>query len=217
MGSIIRTAANNVGASGVFSSSAFNNASLNSVTSLPTAVDGKMKLISSQTASGDASLSFTSGIDSTYKTYCFKFINLHTSSDADGFDMNGSTDGGSNYNVTKTTTIFQAEHREDDSGTDFSYQTGLDIAQGTGYQRIAQSVGAENDENVVGELWLFNPSSTTYVKHFMARVVLNTEHDRAREMYTAGYFNTTSAINAIDFKMTNGNIDDGTIALYGIA
>src|SRR6056300_625181 len=111
MGSIIRTAANNVGASGVFSSSAFNNASLNSVTSLPTAVDGKMKLISSQTASGDASLSFTSGIDSTYKTYCFKFINLHTSSDADGFDMNGSTDGGSNYNVTKTTTIFQAEHR----------------------------------------------------------------------------------------------------------
>jgi len=93
MGSIIRTAANNVGASGVFSSSAFNNASLNSVTSLPTAVDGKMKLISSQTASSDSTISFTSGIDSTYKTYVFKFINIHPSNNTTTFQMNGSTDG----------------------------------------------------------------------------------------------------------------------------
>src|SRR5210317_1279421 len=106
MGSIIRTAANNVGASGVFSSSAFNNASLNSVTSLPTAVDGKMKLISSQTASSDASLSFTSGIDSTYKTYLFQFINIHPQTDFTHLYFNASTDNGSNYNVAKTTSSF---------------------------------------------------------------------------------------------------------------
>src|SRR5210317_1498263 len=123
MGSIIRTAANNVGASGVFSSSAFNNASLNSVTSLPTAVDGKMKLISSQTASSDSTISFTSGIDSTYKTYCFKYISLHSSTDSVSLEFNGSTDSGSNYNVTKTTTYFEAEHNEADTESGLSYIT----------------------------------------------------------------------------------------------
>jgi hypothetical protein len=215
MGSIIRTAANNVGASGVFSSSAFNNASLNSVTSLPTAVDGKMKLISSQTASSDASLSFTSGIDSTYKTYCFKFVNIHPSTQSN-IQFNGSTDGGSTYSVTKTTTFFQTRHDEDGTDAQLSYETGKDIAQGTGYQQINVLVGTGNDENTSGELWLFNPSSTTYVKHFLGRSNSYVAAGSYGGHY-AGYFNTTSAINAINFQMSSGNIDAGTIALYGIA
>src|SRR6056300_1594098 len=145
MGSIIRTAANNVGASGVFSSSAFNNASLNSVTSLPTAVDGKMKLISSQTASGDASLSFTSGIDSTYKTYCFKFINIHGATDDKNFTFQGSIDGGSNYNTTITSTHFGAFHDEANTSSNVSYETGRDLAQSTSYQPLAGRVGADVD------------------------------------------------------------------------
>ena len=219
MGSIIRTAANNVGASGVFSSSAFNNASLNSITSLPTAVDGKMKLISSQTASGDASLSFTSGINSTYKTYCFKFINIHPANNDTNLNYNGSTDGGSNYNVTKTTTFFEARHKEDNTSNSLAYSTGADLAQSTGYQRIINGLGNAGDATGSGELWLFNPSSTTYVKHFMSR--LNSMNYQSppftQDIFVAGYFNTTSAINAINFQMSSGNIDAGTIALYGIA
>ena len=217
MGSIIRTAANNVGASGVFSSSAFNNASLNSITSLPTAVDGKMKLISSQTASSDASISFTSGIDSTYKTYCFKLINLHPSSDANNLEMNFSSDGGSNYNVTKTTTAFRAFHYENDSATTFEYHAASDIAQGTGYKRLSSGTGNANDEGVSGEIWLFNPSSTTYVKHFMGITQAVHYSDITWNRYFAGYCNTTSVINAINFRFVSDNIDDGTIALYGIA
>ena len=216
MGSIIRTAANNVGASGVFSSSAFNNASLNSVTSLPTAVDGKMKLISSQTASSSSSISFT-GIDSTYRTYYFKFINLHTSTDNTYFSFNGSTDSGSNYNTTKTTTVFIGYHTESDSATGLAYQASQHLAQSTSYQRITEGMGIENDESASGELWLFNPSSTTYVKHFIARTNTNTHHNFSIDFYTAGYMNITSSVNAIDFKMSSGNIDDGTITMYGIA
>ena len=221
MGSIIRTAANNVGASGVFSSSAFNNASLNSVTSLPTAVDGKMKLISSQTASGDASLSFTSGIDSTYKTYCFKFIDIHPASDGAEYTFNGSTDGGSNYNVTKTSTMFYSAHTEADDFAGIGFfnpsSTRGALAQQTIYQALTENTGNGADESCSGELWLFNPSSTTYVKHFISTVHSYEMDNNAQTWRVAGYFNTTSAINAIDFQFNSGNIDDGTIALYGIA
>jgi len=217
MGSIIRTAANNVGASGVFSSSAFNNASLNSVTSLPTAVDGKMKLISSQTASGDASLSFTSGIDSTYKTYCFKYISLHSSTDSVSLEFNGSTDSGSNYNVTKTTSYFEASHNEADTESGLSYITGSDLAQSTSYQSLTRFVSSDNDHAPSGELWLFNPSSTTYVKHFISTVSNTNINDKLLNTFVGGYFNTTSAINAVDFKFSGGTIDDGTISLYGIS
>jgi hypothetical protein len=223
MGSIIRTAANNVGASGVFSSSAFNNASLNSVTSLPTAVDGKMKLILSQTASSDASLSFTSGIDSTYKTYCFKFINMHPSIDSRIFSFQGSTNGGSSYGVTTTSTYFEAYHKEDDSSSGLAYNGSYDLAQSTNEISLSHSIDATNaDSSCSGELWLFNPSSTTYVKHFMSRVTRAGNLDLQGDNYSGGYMNTTSAINAIRFGFSasgslNGNIDDGTIALYGIA
>ena len=222
MGSIIRSAANNVGASGVFSSSAFNNASLNSVTSLPTAVDGKMKLILSQTASSDASLSFTSGIDSTYKTYLLRWINIHPQTGGSGvsdWTVNFSTDGGSNYNVTKTTTALQAYHNEANTDNTLGYNTGADIAQGTGYQvlSVGGHVGSGNDESCSGEMWLFNPSSTTYVKHFMAVNQNYYNGTYTIQGFTAGYCNTTSAVNAISFKFSSDTIDDGTIALYGIA
>jgi len=222
MGSIIRTAANNVGASGVFSSSAFNNASLNSVTSLPTAVDGKMKLISSQTASSSSSISFTSGIDSTYKTYLFKLINIHPSADDITFGLNFSTDNGSNYNVAKTTTYFRAYHDEADTFSGFTYDTVGDLAQGTGDHQLGRGLtGDENDLNTNLELWLFNPSSTTYVKHFMSNlshsILTGGNAPYHQHIFTAGYGNTTSAINAVRFQMSSGNIDDGIFALYGIA
>lgn len=221
MGSIIRTAANNVGASGVFSSSAFNNASLNSVTSLPTAVDGKMKLILSTTASGNATRSFTSGIDSTHKTYVFKFINIHPATDDVSFQFQGSTQGASStdgdYSNTITSTHFAAFHDEANTSANVSYETGRDLAQSSSFQTLAGRVGADADQSLSGELWLFNPSSTTYVKHFMSNLHSSYYSDYAFNQFAAGYFNTTSAINAIRFKYSSGNIDAGTIALYGIA
>ncbi len=179
-------------------------------------VDYPEKKLSTLTASSSATLSFTSNIDSTYNIYKFRFVNIHGSNDADAFDFNGSTDSGSSYSITKTTTVFQAEHREDDSATGLAYQTGHDFHDETTFQTIAQNTGNANDENVAGELFLFNPSSTTFVKHFMCRTIHNSNHDRCREWWVAGYFNTTSAIDAIQFKMENGNIDSGTIEMYGI-
>jgi len=221
MGSIIRSAANNVGASGVFSSSAFNNASLNSVTSLPTAVDGKMKLILSTTASGNTTRSFTSGIDSTYRTYVFKFINIHPASDDVQFQFQGSTQGASSsdsdYANTITSNSFKAFHYENGSSPTLEYDTGRDLANSTSFQPLTDGVSNDNDHSTSGELWLFNPSSTTYVKNFISTLHLVHASDRSNPQYTAGYFNTTSAINAIRFKFASGNIDSGTIALYGIA
>lgn len=178
---------------------------------------GNLVKISEQTASASSSISFTSGIDSTYRTYYFKFINIHPATDNVEFQWNGSSDGGSNYNVTKTTTIFDASHNEGDTYTSLSYDTGPDLAQSSNYSRLARNTGNDNDQNNSGELWLFNPSSTTYVKHFMSRLSCNDRNNYLYDLYSAGYFNTTSAINAIDFKMSSGNIDDGTIIMYGIA
>jgi hypothetical protein len=183
----------------------------------PAGTFGAMTLISEQTASASASISFTSGIDSTYRTYYFKFINIHPGTDNVTLQFQGSTDGGSNYNTTMTTTVFIAKHHEDDSATQLVYRAGQDQAQGTNYQTISEEDGADNDQNTSGELWLYNPSSTTYVKHFMSRISVAHSADRATDVYGAGYFNTTSAINAIRFKMSSGNIDDGTIQMYGIA
>lgn len=217
MGSIKRSFANNLTTSGVITSSAVNNTSVSNVTSLPSAVSaGEMVLISTQTASSSSSISFTSGLDSTYDVYCFKFVNIHPGTDNVTLQFQGSTDGGSNYNTTITTTVFIAKHDEDNSATQLVYRAGQDQAQGTNYQTISEEDGADNDQNTNGELWLYNPSSTTYVKHFMSRISVSHSGDRATEVQAAGYFNTTSAINAIDFKYSSGNIDDGTIKLYGV-
>jgi hypothetical protein len=176
---------------------------------------GGMKLISSQTASNSASLSFTTGIDSTYKEYQFYFIDIHPRTDAVDFTFNMSTDAGSNYNVTKTTTYFRAGHDEADTLTLLGYRTDEDLAQSTAFQTISFSVGNGADESCVGSLQLFNPASTTYVKHFISVSNIYVNNDFTRNDFMAGYGNTTSAVNAVQFKMASGNFD-GTILLYGI-
>jgi hypothetical protein len=215
MGAITRSIANNITTGGVFTSSAINNNSVTGITVLANASDG-ITLISSQTASASASLSFTTGIDSTYKAYKFVFVNIHPATDSVNFTFNMSTDGGSNYNVTKTTTFFQAQHSEDDVTTELAYETGLDLAQSTSDQPLARSIGNGNDEQASGTLTLFNPASTTYVKHFISSFNSYKANDRTENCYIAGYGNTTSAINAVQFKMSSGNIDVGTIYMYGI-
>jgi hypothetical protein len=180
---------------------------------------GSLTLISTQTASGSANLSFTSGIDSTYKEYVFKFINIHPSANSD-FAFNMSIDGGSNYNATKTTTFFNAYHYEDGSASALAYQTADDLAQGTGYQVLMAfgDLGINADDSLSGHLHLFEPSSTTFVKHFISTTVSvnNEAAPYINNDFIAGYGNTTSAVNALDFKMLSGNIDSGVIKLYGI-
>ena len=174
-------------------------------------------LLAETTASSSATLSFTSGIDSTYKEYLFEFINIHAATDSEHLTFNMSVDGGSNYNVTKTSTSFQAYHRENDEANPaVAYSTSHDLAQGTGFQNFIMGLGTDADQNGCGSLHLFNPSSTTFVKHFIS-VISNTEaNDYATQYNTAGYGNTTSAVDAVQFKMSSGNIDAGTITLYGI-
>ena len=177
---------------------------------------GSLTLLSTQTASASATISFTSGIDSTYDSYVFKFYDIHPATDGADFTFNLSVDGGSNYNVTKTTTQFNSRHSEDDSTSALSYITGNDLAQGTGFQGIADGVGSSADESAVGTLNLYNPSSTTFVKHFISNFNNYRTNDNTYNVFSAGYANTTSAVNAVQFKMSGGNIDSGVIKLYGI-
>ncbi len=127
-----------------------------------------------------------------------------------------SADTGSNYNVTKTTTSFQANHNEGDSATELAYDTSRDLAQGTGFAYISHNCGSDNDQAMSGEMFLFNPSSTTFVKHFICKSNISSGGDYSINFYGAGYGNTTSAVDAIQFKFASGNIDSGTIKLYGI-
>jgi hypothetical protein len=217
MGTITRSFANNLTTNGILKADAFNNASLNNVTALNAAIaTGNMVLISSQTASASASISFTTGINSTYKEYQFWFINIHPATDGADFSFNLSTDAGSNYNVTKTTTSFRAYHDEADTATALEYETGSDLAQSTNFQIFTTSTGNDADQNLAGSMTLFNPSSTTFVKHFIADISTYSGDDYNYHNFTAGYGNTTSAVNAVQFKMSSGNIDDGTILMYGI-
>ena len=196
-----------------------NNNSLSEITSTPSGVGGgSMNLISTQTASSSSTISFTSGIDSTYKEYVFKLFNCTANgSSSSTFQVNFSIDGGSNYNVTKTTTIFWAHHYEDGSASGVDYKGSSDIAQGTGFQDFTDnSLGAGADESLSGTLHLFDPSNTTFVKHFTSTVNWYHDADITVNPYVAGYCNTTSAVNAVQFKMASGNID-GTIKMYGVS
>jgi hypothetical protein len=191
-----------------------NNKAVANITTLPVAL-GDMVFISSQTASNSASISFTTGIDSTYKEYQFYFVNVHPATNNIKFTFNMSTDSGASYNVTKTTTFFQAYHEENDTDAGLSYSTGEDLAQGTGFQSLAQNVGNGADESVSGSLTLFNPSSTVFVKHFISRISNYEEANRMFDCFSAGYGNTTSAVNAVRFQMSSGNFD-GKILMFGI-
>jgi hypothetical protein len=214
MGAIARNIANNITTSGVFTSGALNSSSVTGITVLANASDG-ITLISSQTASNSASISFTSGLTSTYKAYKFVFVNIHARTDGATFSFNLSTDSGSNYNVTKTSSFFRAYHSEDGSVSGLAYDDTRDLAQGTGFQLISADDGNDADFNLGGSLTLFNPSSTTYVKHFLTTNSYNQQSDFEFNPFIAGYANTTSAVNAIQFKYSSGNMD-GTIYLYGI-
>ena len=178
-----------------------------------------MTLITTNPDSTDvASVSFTSGIDNTYKLYIFKYYDVNPATDSAKFQFQGSIDGGSNYNVTMTTTFFRANHLEDDSATALSYSTGMDQAQGTAYQVCSIFTGSDADECTNGVIHLFNPSSTTYVKNWYGRTS-STNGDTspaAMDGYPAGYFNTTSAIDAISFKYASGNITAGKIKMWGV-
>ncbi len=197
-----------------------NNNSISDITTAGQLASGKLVLIKEQTASSSSSISFVDGsssvvLDNTYPIYLFKFINIHPSNSEHLF-FNLSVDSGSNYNVSKTTTLFQAAHNEADSVAALSYQTGNDLANGTGDQKIANNIGIDSDESFCGEMLLFNPSNTTFVKHFIVRASYSEATPFAVDYHVAGYANTTSAINAIIFRMDVGNIDSGTIKLYGL-
>ena len=194
-----------------------NNNSLSAITTKPSGLSGgAVNLISTQTASSSSTISFTSGIDDTYESYVFKFYDIHPATNGAHFTFNGSTDSGSNYNVTKTTTWFFAYHNEADSQAALTYSIYNDLAQSTDFQILASDIGNENDESASGEMFLYNPSSTTFVKHFISQAHDYNSNDYANNMFCSGYLNTTSAINAVQFKMNSGNFD-GVIKLYGVS
>jgi len=178
---------------------------------------GAWTFISKQTASSSSTISFTSGIDSTYKEYIFMFNNIHPAIDNVNFQFNMSTDTGSNYNVTKTTTTFFGNGTESGSGTQLAYSAGGDLAQGTGFQNLTDTVGNDADASCAGTLYLFEPSSTTFVKNFISRVNIMWSGNGPIDWFAAGYGNTTSAVDAVQFKMSSNNIDAGDICLYGLS
>ena len=177
---------------------------------------GAWNFIAKQTASSDSDISFTSGIDSSFKQYVFTFNNIHAATDNANFQFQANASGGSGYNETITSSFFSAQHREDDSAANLGYRTGDDQAQGTGFQTLVIQLGNGNDECCSGYLHLFNPSDTTFVKHFFSRGSVNQFEDRMYDNFCSGYINTTSAIDEIQFKMSSGNMDAGDICLYGI-
>tara|TARA_Y100001937_G_scaffold30140_1_gene43454 strand:- start:1300 stop:1905 length:606 start_codon:yes stop_codon:yes gene_type:complete len=193
------------------------NNSLSAITELPSAISGggALNLISTQTASSSSTIDFTSGIDSTYKEYIFKFIDIHPSTDGALFNIN-FRDGGSSFDATKTTTQFRGYHNEGGSDTSLAYESGRDLAQSTGVQTIGADSGNDNDQCTSGTLQLFDPSSTTFVKHFLARLSVAHQSDYIIDVFTAGYCNVTAAIDGVQFSMSSGNIDAGTIKLYGV-
>ena len=201
----------------------YNNNSISAVTSAAAMSSGTMTHIKTLTASSSATLSFVDGssdvvLDSTYPIYMFKFIGIHPATDGTSLTFNMSVDPGSNYNVTKTTSSFEAFHEEDDGSPNLTYNTSRDLAQSTNFQVFNDNFGTiENDYSLSGEMWLFNPSNTTFVKHFMIVNNMLGSSNYSRNFYIAGYGNTTSAVDAVQFKMTSGNIDAGKIKLYGIA
>jgi hypothetical protein len=216
MGSITRGLSNNITTGGVILPAGITNSSVSAVTSFANASGGgTLVLLSTQTASASATISFTTGLDSTYDSYIFKFIDIHPATDNVNFTFNMSTDSGSNYNVTKTTTAFDAFNAEAGTSSDIGYDTTSDLAQSTAFQLLTAGIGNGADESGAGLLTLFNPSSTTYVKHFLATMQSYLHSNFSINYYIAGYGNTTSAVNAIRFQMSSGNFD-GIIKLYGV-
>ena len=197
----------------------YNNNSLSSVTSAASAPAGAITLISTTTASSSSTISITSGIDSTYPVYLFKFINIHPGTDTGNnrLTFQGDTGTNTNYNQSITSTHFRAYHNEGGSGQGVVYRTATDQANGTSFQPLGEGIGAGvADESSSGELYIFEPSSSVFVKHFLARTHIYSDNNETVDSFVGGYFNTTTALTRFQFKMSSGNIDSGTIKLYGI-
>ena len=194
------------------------NRALTAITALPTAAaltDGNLTLLTTATASSSATLDFTSSINSTYNSYLFKCVDIHPATDNAEFQIN-FRDGSSAYDATKTTTFFRARHGEDASLGNLSYDDGNDLAQATGVQKLVENIGADNDQALSGTVHLFNPSSTTFVKHFMSDFNSTSGDNASDHFLVAGYCNVTAAIDGVQFSMSSGNIDAGTIKMYGV-
>ena len=192
-----------------------NDRSMASITSLPSGVSGSsLVLLSEQTASSSSTIDFTSGIDSTYKEYIFKYTNIHPETQSN-FSFQVDTGTNTNYNQTITSTSYYAEHSEGDSSS-LSYFAATDQAQGTGFQMISHNPGTDNDSNSSGVLHLFDPSNTTFVKHFIGDSNCTNGSATSHRNFVAGYVNTTTALTRVRFKFASGNIDSGTIKMYGV-
>ena len=195
------------------------NRALTAITALPTAaalVNGNLTLLTTATASSSATLDFTSSINSTYDSYLFKFIDIHPATDDTDLTFQADTGTNTNYNQTITSTAFQAFHGEDGNSGAVAYKANRDQAQGTAFQPLCQDIGNGNDESMSGHLHLFNPSSSTFVKHFIGLGTNVYSGDASIQIYSAGYINTTTALTRVQFKMDSGNIDAGVIKMYGV-
>ena len=184
-------------------------------------VTGAMTLIKTLTASSSSTLDFVHGtssvvLDGTYKEYVFEFINMHPATDNVAFKVNFSINSGSNYNVTKTTAFFRAYHNEAGNDSGLIYSNSNDLHQQTDNQILQTDIGNGNDESLCGTLTLYDPSSTTFVKHFMTRTNSNNYAAYSPDDFVAGYLNTTSAINGVQFSFSSGSISTGTIKMYGV-
>jgi hypothetical protein len=185
-------------------------------------VGGSLVLIKTTTiSSSTGDVSFIHGasdvvFDSTYKEYIFSFIDIHGTSDPGGIRFQGTTDG-TNFNIATTSTNFRAYHAEDDSAAALAYATGYDQSQGTGFQYLTATHGNDNDQSEVIKFHIFEPSSTTFVKHYMARSNSSNDGNYATSMFTGGYLNTTSAVTGLKFALDSGNIESATIKMYGVA
>jgi len=200
-----------------------NNRGVKNATAFGSVSSGSMTFIKKLTASSSSTLSFVDGsssvvLDNTYKEYLFTFKNIHPATNNADLTFQGNAAGGSGFDETITNTVFFSQHAEDASYAAVAYSTGRDQAQSTDFADLSMSITNDNDGCAAGYLHLFNPSSTTFVKHFISNTNTNMSGTGfSTNMYTAGYFNTTSAIDEIQFKMDSGNIDAGDICLYGIA
>lgn len=228
MGARTRSFANLLNTDGTFLSGAINNTSLSGLTDIPSAAKSDLVPIIGYGLGNDAAMEHVHGnrsgvavFDSTYDAYCFTFTNIVPTSNDVVFQFNMSTDSGANYNVTKTTTYYRAYHDEADTFSGLIYDTVGDLAQGTGDVQLARGVtGAESDLTNCGELWIFNPASTTYQKHFYSKftqaILTGGSAPYNQTVYTSGYGNTTSAINGVIFRMSSGNLSTGNIRVYGL-
>ena len=193
-----------------------NNQSMTAITSLPSGVSAKsMILLAPETASSSSTVTFASNIDDTYKEYIIKFYDVHPTTDNVDFQIN-FRDGSSAYDATKTTTMFRSWQLENGTSTGLAYDDGRDLAQSTGVLQIGYDIGNDNDQSASGYLHLYDPSNTTFVKHFIARCNFTHYQDYQIDQYTAGYCNVTAAIDGVQCSMSSDNIDAGTFKLYGV-